>query len=98
MVGVRGDLVRVHLRNSMTHNRMANTNTMANTMTNANTISNTMANANTMTVMTVTDSNTMSKSNAMSDPSKELRSGRCGSCRHQEDKVGGNLKLESQFF
>merc|ERR1719500_413317 len=49
LVGVRGDLVRVHLCHSMTHNRMANANTM-------------------------------------SDPSKELRGGRCSSCQGRNDQ------------
>merc|ERR1719500_99092 len=52
LVGVRGDLVRVHLRHSMTHDRMANTNTVsdADSVANANSVANTdpVADANTM--------------------------------------------------
>merc|ERR1719500_2430730 len=61
LVGVRGDLVRVHLCHSMTHNRMANANTMSN-------------------------ANTVAYSNSVSDPSKELRGGRCSSCQGRNDQ------------
>ena len=46
LVGVRGNLVRVHFRHSMTQDCMADTNTMANAKTMANT--NTMSKSNTM--------------------------------------------------
>ena len=61
----------------MTHNRMANTMADADTMSNPNTMadSNTMANAN-----------TMAYSNSVSDPSKELRGGRCSSCQGRNDQ------------
>merc|ERR1712106_1291969 len=62
LVGVGGNLVRVHLPHSVTHNSMADamTDTMANT--------DTMSKSN-----TVSNSNTMTDANTMSDPSKELR-------------------------
>merc|ERR1719500_1709431 len=59
LIGVGGNFVRVHLRNSMTHDCMANANTVANSDT---------------------------KSNAMSDSSKELRSGRCKGCQGRYDQ------------
>merc|ERR1719500_1926742 len=52
LVGVRGDLVRIHLRHSMTHNCMANANTVsdADSVADANTMADTdsMTDADTM--------------------------------------------------
>ena len=73
MVGVGGNLVRVHLRHSMTHGCMADPDSLANT--------NTVTDAD-----TVANSDTMADSNAMSKPSKELRSGRCRGCQGRNDQ------------
>merc|ERR1711970_1363291 len=50
LVGVGGNLVRVNLSHSMTHNRMADTMTNTNTMADTNTMTdtNSMTNTNTM--------------------------------------------------
>ena len=73
LVGVRGNLVRVHFRHSMTHDRMTNANTMADadSMTDAN---------------SVADADSMADANTMSKPSKELRSGRCRGCQGRNDQ------------
>merc|ERR1711990_857700 len=71
LVGVGGNLVRVNLSHSMTHNSMADT--MSNT--------NTIADTNTMT-----NTNTMSNANTMSNPSEELRNGRCRSCQGRNNQ------------
>merc|ERR1712106_1032346 len=74
LVGVGGNLVRVHLPHSVTHNSMADT--MTDTMANTNTMAdaNAMANTDTMSKSnTVSNSNTMTDANTVSDPSKELR-------------------------
>ena len=85
MVGVRGDLVRVHLCNSMTHDRMANTNTVSDADSVANTDS--VADANTMAdADSMTDADTMADSDAMSKTSKELRSGRSRGCQGRNDQ------------
>ena len=73
MVGVGGNLVRVHLRHSMTHGCMADPDSVAN--------ANTVTDADSVTYTdSVANSDTMADSNAMSKPSKELRSGRCRGC------------------
>merc|ERR1712243_425396 len=94
LVGVGRNLVGVHLRHGMTHNCMPDTNTMSNAMSNTNTMSNanTVTNANSMA-----DANAVSKSNTMSDPSKELRSGRCGNC-HQKDRGGRDLHADLKWL
>merc|ERR1711970_152140 len=71
LVGVGGNLVRVNLSHSMTHNRMADT------MTNTNA----MADTNTMV-----DAYAMANSNSMSNPSKELGGGRCSCCQGRKDQ------------
>ena len=73
LVGVRGNLVRVHFRHSMTHDRMTNANTMADadSMTDAD---------------SVADADSMADANTMSKPSKELRSGRCRGCQGRNDQ------------
>merc|ERR1719500_1637747 len=85
LVGVRGDLVRVHLCHSMTHNRMANANTVSDADSMANTDS--VADANTMAdADSMTDADTMADSDTMSKPSKELRSGRSRGCQGRNDQ------------
>ena len=79
LVGEGGNLVRVNLSHSMTHNTMADTNSMADA--DAVSDSNTMTNSNTMS-----NSNTVTNPDTMSDPSKELRSGRCCSCQGRNNQ------------
>merc|ERR1711887_503423 len=88
LVGVGGNLVRVNLSHSMTHNSMADTmadtNAMANTnaMADTNTMADTMTNTNAVAdTNTMADANAMANSNAMSNPSKELGGGRCSCCQ-----------------
>ena len=73
LVGEGGNLVRVNLSHSMTHNTMSDTNSMADA--DAVSDSNTMSNSNTVT-----------NPDTMSDPSKELRSGRCCSCQGRNNQ------------
>ena len=89
LVGVRGNLVRVHLRHSMTHDRMANTmaNTMADTMAKTMADADSVTNANTMADSdAMADANTMADSDTMSKPPEELRSGRRSGCQGRNDQ------------
>merc|ERR1719308_816128 len=79
LVGEGGNLVRVNLSNSMTHNTMSDTNSMADA--DAVSDSNSMADSNTMS-----NSNTVTNPDTMSDPSKELRSCRCCSCQGRNNQ------------
>ena len=79
LVGEGGNLVRVNLSHSMTHNTMSDTNSMADA--DAVSDSNSMTDTNTMS-----NSNTVTNPDTMSDPSKELRSGRCGSCQGRNNQ------------
>ena len=69
----------------MTHNRMANANTVSDADSVANTDS--VADANTMAdADSMTDADTMADSDTMSKPSKELRSGRSRGCQGRNDQ------------
>ena len=84
LVGEGGNLVRVNLSHSMTHNTMSDTNSMADA--DAVSDSNSMTNSN-----TVTNSNSVTNSDTMSNSSKELRGGRCCSCQGRNNQ--SSLKI-----